>query len=110
MQTLKIKGNIWIENNKGHLIGPGRKKLLELIKETGSIRKAAKSMNMSYRHAWEMINNMNKVSSKPIVEKYIGGSNGGGTRLTKDGIKLIETYENLYQAFSNFKVKMKSKI
>lgn len=42
MSSLRLKGNIWIENSKGHVMGPGRKKLLEAIRITGSIKLAAK--------------------------------------------------------------------
>jgi molybdate transport system regulatory protein len=103
MVNLKIKGHIWIETNQGHLIGPGRKKLLEAIRDCGSITLAAKSMKMSYRHAWEMINEMNTISNLPLVEKNTGGINGGGSTLTPEGEKLIAEYNKLNLAFENFK-------
>lgn len=103
MSSLKLKGHFWIENNRGQVIGPGKKKLLEEIDRTGSIKAAAKAMNMSYRHAWEMTNTMNKNNSKPLLEKAIGGTKGGGTRLTKEGIKLIKTYEKVFKQFEIFK-------
>ena len=103
MSTLKIKGHIWIENGNGHVIGPGGKELLEAIRKTGSIKSAAKTMQMSYRHAWEMLSSMNKISSKPLIEKSAGGFNGGGTCLTKEGERLISIYENLTVEFTKFK-------
>ena len=110
MSELKIKGNLWIENNKGQVIGPGKKQLLEAIRMTGSIRSAAKTMKMSYRHAWEMTNSLNRMNAKPIIEKVAGGANGGGTRLTKEGERLIATYEKLFKAFEKFKVKLNKTI
>lgn len=103
MAGIKIKGHIWIETEQGHIIGPGRKKLLEAVRNFGSITLAAKSMKMSYRHAWEMINEMNTVSNLPLVEKNTGGVNGGGSSLTPEGEKLIAEYDKLNSAFENFK-------
>ncbi len=109
MLKLKIKGHIWIENSKGHLIGPGRKKLLEAVHDCGSIKLAAKKMEMSYRHAWEMINDMNKNSAKPIVIKNPGGLNGGGSSITKEGKKLISDYIKISKEFEKFLSLLKNK-
>lgn len=103
MASLKIKGHIWIETEQGHLIGPGRKKLLEALRDCGSITLAAKSMKMSYRHAWEMINELNAISNLTLVVKNTGGLNGGGSTLTPEGEKLIAGCETLNSAFENFK-------
>ncbi len=110
MSGLKVNGNIWIENNKGQVIGPGKKKLLEAIRQTGSIKSAAKEMKMSYRHAWEMINAMNRIYPKPLVEKTAGGAHGGGTRLTREGEELVATYEKILAAFDEFKTKAANSI
>ena len=106
MAAVKIKGQIWIENRKGHLIGPGRKALIEAIRDHGSIKLAAQEMNMSYRHAWEMVNEMNRNAAKPIVKKNIGGTNGGGSYVTKEGEKLLVIYDKLNKAFEQFKLEM----
>lgn len=110
MSSLRINGNLWIENDNGQIIGPGKKMLLEAIQSTGSIKSAAKAMKMSYRHAWEMTNAMNRIYSKPVIEKMVGGINGGSTRLTKEGEILIETYNKLFEAFEAFKTKMNETI
>ena len=110
MSSLKLNGNLWIENGKGQVIGPGKKMLLEAIQNTGSIKSAAKAMKMSYRHAWEMTNTMNRIYSKPVIEKIAGGINGGGTRLTKEGELLIATYNKLFEAFEEFKTQMNTTI
>ncbi|MEP7196131.1 MAG: molybdenum transporter [Saprospiraceae bacterium] len=104
--NIKIRGHIWIENANGHLIGPGRKALLESIRNNGSIKLAAKELKMSYRHAWEMINEMNKTAPRPIVSKIVGGQNGGGTTINKDGEKLIDAFNKLQKAFEKFKKDM----
>lgn len=103
MSNYIIKGHLSIENSKGHLIGKGKKELLEKIKETGSISSAAKEMQISYRHAWEMIKKMNAISEAPIVIKNTGGSSGGGSIVTKEGEELIVFYTKICAAFEVFK-------
>lgn len=103
MKNLIIKGHLSIENSKGHLMGMGKKELLEKIKETGSIKAAAIQMKISYRHAWEMIKKMNSISEVPLVIKNTGGSSGGGTVVTEEGEELIACYIKLNAAFEEFK-------
>ncbi len=106
----KIKGSIWIEGGDGAFIGIGRIKLLEKIGEFGSITVAAKSMKMSYRHAWELINSMNKQAKRPLVETTAGGVGGGGTRVTPEGEKAIKIYKDLQKRFHLFNEKESKKI
>jgi len=103
MENIIIKGHLSIENSKGHLMGLGKKELLEKIRETGSIKAAAIEMKISYRHAWEMIKKMNAISDAPLVIKNAGGSSGGGTVVTEEGEKLIACYIKLNVAFEEFK-------
>lgn len=110
MQTLIIKGTLWLENSRGQVIGPGKKNLLDAIHATGSIKSAAKRMKMSYRHAWEMVNSINRSYPKPLIKKAVGGAKGGGTMLTEDGKKLISTYESLFKEFEKFKKKSNKQI
>lgn len=94
-KPLKITGVIRIEGEEERFIGPGRIELLEGIRETGSISKAAKKMNMSYKKAWDMIQSMNRQTLKPIVLTQTGGEKGGGTRVSPEGIELIVAFRKL---------------
>lgn len=76
--------------------------LLERIREYGSITKAARSMDMSYRHAWELIDSMNRQAPKPFVETAAGGKGGGGTRVTEAGEKAIILFWKFYEDFQEF--------
>lgn len=98
----KVMGNIWIEGKRGAFVGSGRIKLLERVKETGSITEAARSIKMSYRQAWELINSMNKQSKKPLVIRLVGGAGGGGTTVTKEGEKVIKEFKKLQAHFEKF--------
>ncbi len=69
-----ITGAIWIERHDGseRFLGKGRIQLLELIVEHGSISKAAKAMEMSYKRAWDLVNSMNSQAQKPFVITRMG--------------------------------------
>lgn len=102
-KNYQVKGRIWLETNQGHKLGPGRQKLLLAIKELGSISEAAKKMKMSYRHAWEIVKQLNADSGELIVEKNTGGNGGGGSKLTAAGEALLKKYEHYQKAFEVFK-------
>lgn len=98
----EIKGRIWIEGKQGTFLGYGRVVLLERIKEYGSLSMAAKSMEMSYKHAWELMQSINSQSKEPLVTTVTGGKGGGGARLTQAGERAIEEYYRLYERFKEF--------
>lgn len=97
-----LHGRLWIDGSEGTFLGYGRIILLERIREHGSITQAAKSMKMAYRHAWELVDSMNRQSSKPLVEAVTGGRNGGGARLTKEGARAILLFWELYADFQSY--------
>ncbi len=76
--------------------------LLEAIDEFGSISKAAKAVPISYKIAWQMVDSMNNLSKEPIVIKAVGGKQGGGTKLTTYGKKLIKDYYLLKREYDRF--------
>lgn len=76
-------------------IGPGKIALLEAIGETGSLTAAAKRLDMSYRRAWLLLDDLNRSLKKPAVESAIGGQHGGGSRLTDTGRALIAHYRGI---------------
>ena len=91
----KVKSRIWIEGKNGTFLAEGRIELLKQIIESGSISAAAKSMKMSYKKAWEIIDGMNKEAKKPLVIRVSGGKGGGGTQVTPAGEKAIKLYQKL---------------
>ena len=91
----KIKSRIWIEADEDVLLGEGRVKLLKAIEKNGSLSKAAKSINLSYKKAWTMIDCVNKSAKKPVIESSIGGKGGGGATLTEYGKELIKAFDEI---------------
>ena len=95
MKKKEIRIRCWIDIDGVRFFGPGRAELLSLIDEWGSIVKAAKSMGMSYKKAWDMVDEMNTMGKKPLVVARKGGDKGGGSQLTATGRKVIAHYERL---------------
>jgi molybdate transport system regulatory protein len=79
-------------------IGPGKVSLLEAIDRAGSLSAAARELGMSYRRAWLLLRSVNDGFREPAVELVVGGSEGGGARLTDFGRKLIEEYRRFVAA------------
>ncbi len=88
----KVKIRFWVELKNETFLASGRVMLLERIDKYKSISEAAKSMNISYKHAYQLINKMNQLSSKPLIETSIGGEKGGGAKLTKMGKLVIKEF------------------
>jgi molybdate transport system regulatory protein len=91
----KIKSRIWIEAENNVFLGEGRVHLLKAIHETGSLSKAAKSINISYKKAWGLLDSMNKSAKKPVTINTIGGKGGGGAELTEYGKALIMAFDDI---------------
>jgi molybdate transport system regulatory protein len=95
MKKKELKVRCWIDIDGARFFGPGRAELLKLIDESGSIVKAARSMGMSYKKAWDMVDEMNKRGKKPFVVARKGGDNGGGSELTDTARKMLSRYNKL---------------
>ena len=79
-------------------IGPGKADLLQAIAQTGSISAAARSMGMSYRRAWLLIDTMNQCFREPVVDTATGGKGGGGARITPSGLTVLRRYREMEAA------------
>jgi molybdate transport system regulatory protein len=76
-------------------IGPGKIELLRRIREEQSIAAAARTMHMSYRRAWLLVDELNGLLGSPVVTKWLGGKSRGGATLTPTGEKLVDNYDAL---------------
>jgi molybdate transport system regulatory protein len=88
-----IKLSIFFES--GARIGPGKIALLESIRDTGSISAAARSMGMSYKRAWLLLDSINQAFTEPVVKSAPGGSGGGGATLTPFGAEVLQRYRRI---------------
>ena len=77
------------------MLGEGRAELLVAIAETGSLTKAAKSMKMSYKKAWRLLDAMNNAGKLAVVSTSVGGKDGGGAVLTPYGLELVQAFNTI---------------
>lgn len=92
------KTSIRIDFDIGVRLGPGKAQLLELIDEHGSIRAAGASIGMSYRRAWLLADEINRMFREPSIFTRHGGKSGGGAGLTEFGRELLSRYRRMEAA------------
>lgn len=96
-QIQSIEINIRLDLPGVGRIGPGKIELLRQIRACRSISAAARAMDMSYRRAWLLVQDLNEVFTEPVVEKWLGGRSRGGAMLTPAGERLVASYETVVQ-------------
>ncbi len=90
---LEIRSKVWIESDGEPVFGRGRRFLLEAIDRHGSISRAAREVNISYRKAWSHIKVMEERLGIPLVERQAGGANGGHAAVTKEARQFLKTFD-----------------
>jgi molybdate transport system regulatory protein len=89
---LELSGSLWLEKSGRKVFAGERIALLEKIHELGSITKAAKAVGISYKTAWDLVDLMNNLADRPLVERSVGGRGGGGTALTPAGLEVVRQF------------------
>jgi molybdate transport system regulatory protein len=87
--------SVRIDLDREGRIGPGKIELLENIRKYGSISAAGRAMDMSYKRAWDLVDEINRICRQAAVERQTGGKNGGGAMLTPFGISLVARYRKI---------------
>jgi molybdate transport system regulatory protein len=101
---IEVGGSLWLASGgkDGAAAGHGRIALLRAIDAHGSISAAAREMGMSYKAAWDAIDAINNLAGTPLVVRETGGKGGGGTRLTPQGKRFIESFALIDTAHQRF--------
>ena len=94
MPSLSVR----IELDSGGRIGPGKIELLEQIASLGSISAAGRAMGMSYRRAWELVEETNQIFGQAVAARQVGGKGGGGATLTPLGLALVTRFRAIERA------------
>ncbi|WP_407354977.1 TOBE domain-containing protein [Methanolobus sp. WCC5] len=89
---METKTKVWLAEDGKPIIGAGKVALLKAIDEERSLRKACEKLDISYKHAWNVLNKMSERLGKDVVTTIRGGKNQG-TFLTEEGRRLISEYE-----------------
>jgi len=79
-------------------LGPGKAELMERIAATGSISAAGRQMQMSYKRAWMLVEEMNTAFPTPLIASSRGGAGGGGAHLTDTGKAVLHHFRALESA------------
>ncbi|WP_207531844.1 winged helix-turn-helix domain-containing protein [Desertivirga arenae] len=99
---LIANGRVWIDSPEGAFLGYGRIELLEKVEELGSIRQAALEMKISYKQAWDFIDQMNTRANTALVISKRGGKGGGSAEVTEEGKRLISLFQQFNKEFQAF--------
>ena len=91
---MKLNYKLWLEEDGERLFGDGPADILRLVDKLGSLSKAAPAINMSYSQAWQLIDKLEKKLGFKLLEKQVGGAEGGGSTLTKKGRLIMDTFLN----------------
>jgi formylmethanofuran dehydrogenase subunit E len=99
---LEVRSKVWIESDGEPVFGRGRRFLLEAIDRHGSINRAAREVNISYRKAWSHIKAMEERLGIQLVERKAGGRNGGGAALTAEARRFLKKFEAMEKGLTEF--------
>lgn len=89
---MKLGYRLWIET-EGKAFGVGPYELLKFIEKTGSLCQAAVEMKISYRKAWDLIQNAEKKLDIVLLDRKVGGVSGGGSTLSPQAREFMKRYE-----------------
>ncbi len=95
MSGLRVRSKIWLEIDGQSFLGEGRYRMLAAVQRHGSISAAARDLGLSYRKVWARLQAMEKASPFPLMERRVGGKDGGATHLTAGILGLMKHYEEM---------------
>lgn len=102
MTGVKVEALLALRGNGHSLVGRERIDLLEAVAECGSITKAAKTVGLSYKAAWDALNAVNNLLPRPVLIGRTGGRQGGGATVTEEGQRLIRSFRQIEESLNRF--------
>jgi molybdate transport system regulatory protein len=102
--------HIFIKRNGQQFLAPGKIQLLREIHRSGSLRTAAKELQISYQHIWDVIDEINRLAPMPVVIKQRGGTNGGGAVLSEYGKRLLHEFQLIENEVQKFLTRLNTEI
>lgn len=106
LSGIQLNYKIWLSDKNGQgILGDGKWKILKLIEEKGSIKSACDELGWTYRRTWGNLKKIEEFFGFPLLEKHRGGSDGGTTRLTEEGKKLVKAFDHFHASVDSVIVK-----
>ena len=102
--------HIYVNRNGRRFLAPSNIGVLREIRSGGSLRTAAKTLNISYQHIWDVVDEINRRSSHPVVIKQRGGAGGGGAALSEYGKQLLGEYQAIENEVRRFVRRLNTEI
>jgi molybdate transport repressor ModE-like protein len=99
---MKAGFTVWLEEDGKRIVGEKEAKVLAGLKKFGSLMATAKSLGVTYAHAWNVLNALAANVGSPVVSAKRGGEDHGGTELTKRGTEILEEYEKLQKGVAHY--------
>lgn len=102
MADRALEAGLILQRDTSARMGAGRVRLLEAIRDHGSISAAARTLGLSYKTAWDAVNTMNNLFGQPLVAASPGGRSGGGATVTPAGLQVIAAFRFVQAELSRF--------
>lgn len=97
LERISFHYKIWLSDEDGQgILGDGKWKILKQIEEKGSIKAACDDLGWTYRRTWGNLKRIEDFFGFPLLEKHRGGSDGGMTKLTPEGRKLVQAFDRFH--------------
>jgi len=101
-ENLKVEYKIWFSSPQGEgILGDGKWKILKKIDECGSLVSACENMGITYRHTWNDLRKIEKMLGFQLLETVRGGQEGGSTRLSEEGRRLVKAFDVFHERMDN---------
>ena len=105
IDRISVQTKVWLEKEGRPIFGIGKLGLFKAIRREGSISKASKKMNISFRRAWSHLDHAERNFGTPLLEKHKGGKGGGSSSLTSEAEELVSQFERLNNDVREFAAK-----
>lgn len=102
LKGMAVCTKVWLEKDGKPVFGAGKAGLFRAIMKEGSISRASKRANISFRRAWSHLDNAERNFGTPLLEKHKGGKGGGSSALTEEAGELVEKFERLSEEVAEF--------
>jgi molybdate transport system regulatory protein len=92
---LAVRSKVWFDVGGKRVFGSGLAQILELVRDRGTLRAAARAAGISYRHAWDLLRDAEKRSGRRLFAPHAGGPRGGRSEITPEGRRLLDIYRRV---------------